>query len=101
MYIDSLGKWSPIYDRPDPNYGKGGLPAVEKLEAYQASALPILEIDAFLNFEFEGEVCGLLYLSGSDRANVCYLGFPLYYLKTHEVQAFFDELLPLFGEERR
>ena len=50
---------------------------------------------------FEGEACGLLHLSGSDRGNVCYLGFPLYYLKTEEVQAFFQELLPLFGEEAR
>ena len=48
-----------------------------------------------------GEVCAPLYLSGSGRGNVCYLGFPLYYLQTPQVQAFFNELLPLFGEERR
>jgi hypothetical protein len=101
MYIDSLGKWSPIYEMDHPNYRRGGLPMVEKLEAYQSAALPIFEIDSYLNMEFDGEVCGLLALSGSDRGNVCYLGFPLYYLKTDDVQAFFDVLLPLFGEERR
>lgn len=101
MYIDSLGKWWPLYGSDHPNYRRGGLAMVEKLEAYQGSALPILEIDSYLNTEFAGETCGLLHLSGSDRGNVCYLGFPLYYLKTEEVQAFFAELLPLFGEERR
>lgn len=101
MYIDSLGKWSPMYDDPNPNYAKCGLPAVEMHEPYGGSALEIFEIDAFLNMEFDGQTCGLLYLSGSDRGNVCYLGFPLYYLQTDGVQALFDELLPLFGEERR
>jgi hypothetical protein len=101
MYVDSLGKWWPLYGLDSPNYARAGLPMVEKLEPHQAAALRIFEIDAFLNTEFDGEVCGLLYLSGSDRGNVCYLGFPLYYLKTHEVQAFFGDLLPLFGEERR
>ncbi len=101
MYIDSLGKWSPIYDHPNPHYNKGGLPMVEVLEPYQGTALGAFEIDSYLNYEFEGETCVLLYLSGTDRGNVCYLGFPLYYLQTPQVQAFFNELLPLFGEERR
>ena len=55
-------------------------------------------IDSYLNYNFDGRTCVLLSPTGTDRGNVCYLGFPLYYLKTFQVKAFFDELLPLFGE---
>jgi hypothetical protein len=101
MYIDSLGKWWPIYGSSHPNYSHGGLPMVEKLVAYEGEAVGAFGIDSFLNMGFDGETCALLHLTGSDRGNVCYLGFPLYYLQTPHVEAFFDELLPLFGEERR
>ena len=101
MYIDSLGKWWPIYGSPIQNYSRGGLPMVEKLGPSSGSAVGVFEIDAFLNTGFDGEVCALMRLSGSDRGNVCYAGFPLYYLQTAGVEAFFGELLTRFGEERR
>lgn len=101
MYIDSLGKWWPIYGSPVENYSRGGLPMVEKLHSSSGNAVDVFEIDAFLNTEFDGQTCALMRLSGSDRGNVCYVGFPFYYLQTAGVEAFFGELLTRFGEERR
>ena len=49
---------------------------------------------------FEDRTCVLLSPTGTDHGNVCYFGFPLYYLQTAQVKAVFDKLLPLFGEER-
>jgi hypothetical protein len=111
IYIDSvgpggypeLGKW-PVYATQwtGSNIGlrHGGLPNVEKLQAYQGTALETFTIDSFLNQNFEGQVCGLLYLSGENHGNVSYLGFPLYYCRKPGVQAYMDEVLYLFGEER-
>jgi hypothetical protein len=98
MYIDSLGKWSVIYNHPHPNYNKAGLPAVEKIEAYQGAPMETHFIDAFLNMNYEDEPCIVLKPTGSNRGNVCYFGFMLYYLQTPQVQAAFDRLLELFGE---
>ena len=49
---------------------------------------------------FEDRTCALLSPTGSDHGNVCYFGFPLYYLQMPQVKTVFDKLLPLFGEER-
>ena len=49
---------------------------------------------------FQGRTCVLLSPTGTGHGSVCCLGFPLYYLQTAQVKAVFDELLPLFGEER-
>ena len=57
-------------------------------------------VEAFLNVNFQDRTCVLLSPTGTDRGNVCYFGFPLYYLQTAQVKAVFDKLLPLFGEER-
>ncbi len=100
MYIDSLGKWSPLYNSENPNYNKGGLSQVEKLEAYQGTAVEIFEIDAHLNDNFEGRPCALMYLSGDSHGNVAYFGFPFYYLQTEHVEPVMDKLLQLFGEEK-
>ena len=55
-------------------------------------------IDPYLNYTFEGRTCVLLSLTCTNRGNVCYMGFPLYYLQTRQVKAFFEVVLPLFGE---
>jgi hypothetical protein len=100
MYIDSLGKWAPLYGMSNPNYRRGGLSQVEKLTVAQGTALEIFEIDAYLNMNFEGRPCAVLYLSGDSHGNVAYFGFPFYYLQTDQVQTNMDVLLRLFGEEK-
>jgi hypothetical protein len=107
MYIDSVGaggypepgKWF-LYTMTDPNYSRCGLPYVEALEPYDGLPIEAYGIDAYLNYNFEGETCCLLSPTGTSRGNICYFGFPLYYLQTDQVRAVFDRLLPLFGEER-
>lgn len=101
MYIDSLGKWSPVYNHANQNYNKGGLSRVEKLEPYQGTALEIFRIDSYLNDNYEGATCGLMYLSGDSHGNVAYFGFPFYYLQTEQVEPVMDKILELFGEEKR
>ncbi len=106
MYIDSVGvggfpepgKW-PLYTyTANPNYTRAGLPQVEKLNAHQGAPIESHVIDSYLNMEYEGETCMVLSPTGSDRGNVVYFGFPLYYLQTHQVKTVFDRLLPLLGE---
>ncbi len=107
VYIDSVGpggwpepgKWW-LYTSTNPNYTRCGLPGVEKVSSFQGTAQEFLTIDSFLNMEYEGEPCALLYLSGDDHGNVCYCGFPLYYLQTPQAEQMVHELLDLFGEER-
>jgi hypothetical protein len=107
MYIDSVGaggfpepgKWL-LYTSDFPSYTRCGLPSVEAVQPYDGHAMEAYGIDAFLNYNFEGETCSLLSPTGTGRGNVCYFGFPLYYLQTAQVRAVFDRLLPLFGEER-
>jgi len=107
MYIDSVGpsgypqpgKW-PLYTNTLPALSRAGLPTVEKLESYRGTALEIFAMDSFLNTNYQGKTCGLLYLSGENHGNTCYLGFPLYYLRRPGVQAFMDRVLYLFGEEK-
>jgi hypothetical protein len=99
MYIDSLGKWSVIYGSTHPNYSKAGLPQVEKLTAYQGTGIEIFEIDAYLNMNYHGRPCSVMYLSGDTHGNVVYFGFPLYYMQTDHVEPVLDKILNLFGEE--
>lgn len=102
-YIDSgdcdgeIGKWFVFCDSPNPNYDRCGL-NVEKMTPYAGESLELYTIDSFLNPEYEGETCALLYLSGDDRGNVCYFGFPLYYLQTDQAEAMLGRVLTLFGE---
>ncbi len=108
VYIDSVGpggwpepgKWW-LYTGTYPNYTRCGLPGVEKVFAFQGTAQEFLMIDAFLNSNYEDEPCGLLYLSGDNHGNVCYCGFPFYYLQTPQAQQMVHEVLDLFGEERQ
>ena len=107
MYIDSVGpggfpepgKW-PVYTWTQPQYRRGGLPQIEKVEAYQGTALEFYSIDSYLNMNFQGQSCGVLYLSGDNHTNTCYLTFPLYYMQTEQVRPMMDKIMELFGEER-
>ncbi|MCK4915942.1 MAG: hypothetical protein KAS89_07210, partial [Candidatus Eisenbacteria sp.] len=60
---------------------------VEKHESFQGTGLEIYGTDHFLNYNYEGETSVVLYLSGDNHGNVCYMGFDLYYLKTFQVKA--------------
>jgi hypothetical protein len=97
VFVDTLGKWSHMYNHPMDNYWHSGLPTVEKLEAY-GPGIEAHEIDAFLNYNFEGRTCVVVSPTGTNRGNVCYFAFGLYYLKTYQVKALFDELMAMFGE---
>ena len=41
----------------------------------------------------------MLYVTGDNHGNICYFGFPLYYLRTEQVEPVIDRVLELFGEE--
>jgi len=103
VYVDTgdcdvqPGKWWFYCDPPLPGYARCGL-NVEKFRICEREALEIYATDSYLNPYYEGETSVMLRLSGDDHGNVCYMGFPLYYLKTFQVKALFDNLLPLFGE---
>jgi hypothetical protein len=105
VYIDSgdcdgeLGTWTAYCDPPGPQYLHCGL-NVESLRSYQGQGLEIYEIDSFLNMNFEGETSVVLYLSGDNRGNACYIGFPLYYCQEPQVKHMMDNILGLFGEEK-
>ena len=103
VYVDTgvcsvqPGKWWFYCDPPLPGYFHSGL-NVEKFRSYDGTDLEIYATDSFLNSDYEGETSVMLCLSGDNHGNVCYMGFPLYYLKTYQAKAFFDRLLSLFGE---
>ncbi len=105
MYIDSVGaggypepgKW-PIYTNPATNYNRGGLSQVEKIEVFQGTAIEAFTIDAYLNANYEGQPCSVLYLSGDNHGNVCYFSVPLYYLQFDHVDPVIDKVMNLFGE---
>jgi hypothetical protein len=107
VYIDSVGpsgypepgKW-PLYTNTSPNYVRAGLSKIEKLQAYQGSALEIMQIHSYLNLNFEGETCALLYLSGDNHGNVAYFSFPFYYTQDAQAEPVIDKILELFGEEK-
>ena len=108
MYIDSVGvggfpepgKWWPYADPPVHYYLRCGMGYVDVFEPYDGRALETHVVDAYLNMNFDGRTCVMILPTGTNRGNVFYLGFPLYYLQTHQVKAVFDKVLPLFGEER-
>ena len=106
VYVDTgdcdvePGKWWFYCDPPLPNYYHCGL-NVEKVYPYGGEALELLTVDSFINVSYDGETCAVLYLSGADKGNVCYLGFPLYYLQTPQAEALLQRVLTLFGEEER
>lgn len=109
MYIDSVGvggwpepgKWWLYTAEYLPNYTRCGLPAVESLETYQGAGIDAHAMDVYLNYTFDGQSCSMLSFTGSDRGNVCYFGFPLFYMQTDQALANFDRLLPLCGEQKR
>ena len=106
VYVDTgdcdvePGKWWWYCDAFPAIYLKSGL-TVEKLESFQGTGLEIYATDSFLNPYYEGETSVMLYLSGDSRGNVCYLGFPLYYLQTSPAEVMLQRVLTLFGEEER
>jgi hypothetical protein len=108
VYIDSgdcsgeTGRWFFYCDPPDyaPSLLHCGIP-VEKLESYQGEAIELYQTDSYLDGYFEGEPNAVLNLSGDNRGNVCYLGFPLYYMQTEQARALVERVLTLFGEEER
>jgi hypothetical protein len=75
-------------------------PSVEKLLNFQGTGLEIYATDAFLNQNYEGEPSVVMYLSGDNRGNACYMGFMLYYCQEDHVRAMIDRIMALFGEEK-
>ena len=109
MYIDSVGvggwpepgKWWLYTFTTVPHYTRCGLPAVESLQTYQCAGIDAHAMDVYLNYTFDGQSCSMLSFTGTDRGNVCYFGFPLFYMQTDQALANFDKLLPLCGEQKR
>ncbi len=109
MYIDSVGvggwpepgKWWLYTFTAVPHYTRCGLPAVESLQTYQGAGIDAHAMDVYLNYTFDGQACSMLSFTGTDRGNVCYFGFPLFYMQTDQALANFDRLLPLCGETKR
>jgi hypothetical protein len=105
VYLDTgncdgeLGKWSFYCSPPAPQYLHCGL-NVESLVNFQGTGLEIYATKAFLNMNFEGETSVVLYLSGDNRGNACYIGFPLYYCQEDQVRDMIDKVMALFGEEK-
>ncbi len=106
-YIDSIGpegwpdkgKW-PLYVSPIFNYRRCGVSGTETVTSYQGTSLEVLEMDSFLNMNFEGVPNSVLYLSGDNRGNTWYIGFPMYYIQEEAAKENFDIVLELFGEEK-
>ena len=105
VYLDTgdcsgeLGNWVHYCDPPAANYLHCGL-NVEKLINFQGTGLEIYKTKAFLNQNYEGETSVVLYLSGDNRGNACYIGFPLYYCQEEQVTAMINRVMALFGEEK-
>jgi len=97
--IDSLGKWSFVFGSGG-NYAKAGQPNVEKLRVAGGTGLDAFRMDAHLNYTYENQPCGVLYLTGDNHGNSCYFGFPLYYCQTEQAKATLRKVLDYFGEER-
>jgi hypothetical protein len=103
IYIDTAGKWSVMWhyqNNPQHNLWHAGFSFTERLGVNQGVGVVPFVIDSYINQEFEGQPCGVLYLSGDNHGNACYLTFPLYYMKTPEVRPVLDKILMLFGEEK-
>ncbi len=103
VYVDTgdcagePGKW-PLYCMGGGYYHCGL--SVEKLVNFQGTGLEIYGTDSFLNQNYEGEPSVVLYLSGDNRGNACYIGFMLYYCQEDDVKDMIDRVMALFGEER-
>jgi hypothetical protein len=98
MYIDSLGTWWPLYGMSNPNYSHGGLSNVEALQAWPGGGVEAQVIDSYLNMNFEGEPCTIVAIPDGGDGQVCYFGFPLYYLQAPQVKRVFHTLLERYGE---
>ncbi len=98
MWVDTLGKWSHLYESSHPSYAGCGLPRLEALTPSDGAAIEAFSAECFLNFNFQGTTCALLSYTGSAKGNVCYFGFPLFFMKTPEVKPVVRALLELFGE---
>lgn len=98
MYIDSLGTWWPTYGMDNPNYRHGGLPMVEAMQAWPGGGVEAQVIDAYLNMNFDGEPCTIVAIPQAGDGQVCYFGFPLYYLQAPQVRRVFNTLLERAGE---
>ena len=104
VYVDTgdcdvePGKWW-MYCWTHPNYYHCGTP-VEKLVNFQGTGLEIYGTDHFLNYNYEGEPSVVLYLSGDNRGNACYIAFMLYYCQEDDVKHMIDRVMALFGEEK-
>ncbi len=106
VYIDTgdcaggePGKWFRFCDEEGTNYYRCGL-NVEKTIAFQGTAMEIYATDAYLNMNYEGQPSVVLYLTGDNRGNACYIGFPLYYCQEQHVKLMIDRVMALFGEEK-
>ena len=105
VYIDSgicgveTGNWPFYCNPPQPQYLHCGL-NVESLVNFQGTGLEIYSIKSFLNDNFEGETSVVMYLSGDNRGNACYIGFPLYFCQEDQVRAMMDKIMGYFGEEK-
>jgi hypothetical protein len=103
VYVDTgdcagePGKW-PLYCMGGGYYHCGT--SVEKLVNFQGTGLEIYGTHSFLNQNYEGEPSVVLYLSGDNRGNACYIGFMLYYCQEDGVKDMIDRVMALFGEER-
>ena len=97
---DAPGKWFMFCEPEGSNYHRCGM-NVENVYPYEGESIELLVVDSFINMSYDGETCAVLYLSGTDRGNVCYLGFPLYYMQTPHAEALLSRVLSLFGEEER
>jgi len=98
MYIDSLGTWWPLYGMSNPNYSHGGLSQVEVVHAWPGGGVEAQVIDAYLNWNFDGEPCTIVAIPEAGDGQVCYFGFPLYYLQAPQVRRVFHTLLERNGE---
>ena len=105
VYVDTgdcdvePGKWWWYCDAFPSIYLKAGL-KVEKLVNYHGTGLEIYATDSYLNQNYEGETSVVLYLSGDNRGNACYIGFRLYYCDEDQVKDMMDKIMALFGEEK-
>ena len=106
VYVDSgdcdagePGKHFMFCSPEGTNYHRAGL-NVDRLFPFAGRALEIYGIDPFLRTTWDNETCAVLYLSGDNRGNACYIGFELYYCQEDHVRAMFDRIMELFGEEK-
>lgn len=84
---------------PTPAYYHAGT-TCEVLTPYQSAPLEIFTVDSFKNYNIQGQTCAVLYLSGDNRSNSCYLGFQPYYCQGEPARNMMLTIMELFGERR-